>query len=842
MSILPQHPLVPLTAEEINAIALAVRASPKFPTSGEVGLYNTPVFARIQLKEPSKKRVLKFNQLNGNDPNPPPRKAIALVYEPVTNKTHKFTVKLIYNNIYTPNAVLVSADVQKHKVLDVIPAMDQYVLELNRQLPVHPLSGPQPPAQPYTGLTVTGLILEPGNEIGQKVLELLARRGISREDLSSGRVRPDYLGGFESFRKAEKCSECDKCCGELIPHCAVHHRFSTVFFRFFAGSSVFDQSREIQTPVNFTPGCDVTGPGVGKGYYDALGRLEGLLVQVDLTDRKLVDIIDFGFEVVPDVVPDKIYRPKHGWKTQVQPLYIIVPQRSFSYDANTGLILFDNWQMRLSWDFQCGIQLYNIAYSDTDIRCELGGAEVVRSILYKASCTEAIVSYTAGSPLFRRNFTSADTSFYPVLRRLIKLVKGQHVPENAILVSIPLNTRDGPFDASAGVNVNLVDVVGIFERDADLLTMATGNTGPTTRGRELVVRSIFSGLFYLWIFDYIFQQDGTIRCEVQVTGRLATSLRYGQPESPWGEYVSKNYLGILHNHIYAYRFDFDIDGQKNIVEMEEVIPANDVEVCQKFPQCCENILTRTDECDQELEVPDHIHGETDNHNGNAQKDYVKNYKNADKCKKKKCCEKEDDDETHDEHKDGKKKKSKCESVINPCGHAGFVKETHFHTELEAVTDVDYLRNRIWVVKNPQSQLRFKNTPRGYAIMPRQNGSNVAQDWSWMNSNLGYTKHNFFVTPYKKDEQYASGDFPILAGKDVGLGSWVKKNRKIENKDVVCWYVIAFAHSAHAEDWPYITLAPQGVNLVPHQFFEWNPATTMTQSINSNANCPPTPTP
>jgi primary-amine oxidase len=774
MSVIPQHPLVPLTLEEINAIAPVIRADPRFPKTGCPDLNNTPVFARVQLKEPNKNLVLAFNR---GEPVDIPRLAKVQVYEPVTNKTHIFTALLVRN----PDLVVTVVD---YHLRDVIPAMDQYILQLDRQWPVW-----QVPNGPFKAPTVSDEILDPFNRIGRKVLKLLKARGITEEDLMTGRVRPDYLGGFESFRKT-KDDKCAKCCGELIEYCEVHHRFSTVFFRFFAGSEEFDTARRVQTPVYNTPGSFLTDPnppvananGVGQAYYDSLGRLEGLLVQVDLTERKLTDIIDFGFEVVPDVLPDQIFRPAHHWQTPINPLQITMPQGpSYRYDQNTGLIQFDNWQMRLSWDHQNGVQLYNVTYSDTAADILDRAVEVQRSVLYKASVSEDLVSYSVGSPMFRRNFTSADSSFYPILRRLIPLVKGVHVPANAQLISIPLCGRNGPVDL-ASPNSNLQNVVAIFERDADLLTMATGASGPATRGREVVVRTIFSGLFYLWIFDWIFQQDGTIRCEVQVSGRLAVSIRYGQPESEWGEYITKNYLGLLHNHIYAYRFDFDIDGVENTVEQEEIVPVNNVKEC---PQCCQNVLTRDRKCLEDKK-----------------------------------------------HKDSKEKKPCCKKVANPCGHAGRVKETHFHTELEAVSDVNPQTNRLWVVKNPHSQLRFKNTPRGYAVMPRVNGSNIAQDWSWLNTHLGYTKHNFFVTPYQEDEQYASGEFPILAGRDTGLGSYIKQDRDIEDKDVVCWYVVAFAHSCHSEDWPYITLAPQGVNLVPHFFFEWNPATTLDQRINA----------
>ena len=48
---------------------------------------------------------------------------------------------------------------------------------------------------------------------------------------------------------------------------------------------------------------------------------------------------------------------------------------------------------------------------------------------------------------------------------------------------------------------------------------------------------------------------------------------------------------------------------------------------------------------------------------------------------------------------------------------------------------------------------------------------------------------------------------------------------IDDTDVVVGY-ISFAHRDHTEDWPFIRLEPQSVHLVPHNFFEWNSASTL----------------
>lgn len=790
-----RHPLVPLSSFELDLVANAVRSNDAFPQTGNPGLNTQPVFAQTQLKEP-KKHLIKLYEINSNDV--PDRIAESLIYEPVRNRTHIFQTQL------TPADNPTSATVIKVKVKDVIPAMDQYI---------YPPDGPQGQWPTFRGIApdFTGETMDEVIVRNKKLLKILSQRGVTKEDIISGAVRADYIGGFESFRESNAENGC---CGELVKADNPDKRYSTIYFRFFSPSPLFTEART-QTPVLNGDNPPV-GPGVS--YYDANNRLEGLVVRINLTDREILDIVDLGFEKVPDIVPDNIVRPKHGWRTSIKPIIHDVPCRvdgspdpSFTYDADTGLVQFDNWQFRLSWDYRAGIQLYQVKYSDTEIEPDSFGnpVEKVRSVLYKASLSDTVVSYSVSNPFFRRNFTSADSMFYPLLRRLIRLQRGTHVPHHATLVSVPLSDRDG-FWRQGVSNVDLNEVVGIYEEDGDLLNIYTGTSGPASRGRNLVVRTVFSGLFYLWVFDWIFKQDGTIECKVDVAGRIVVALRENQPLSPWGRYVSKNYLGLFHNHLYCYRFDFDVDGDQNTVMQVDTVPAPNTRGCYETSGLCPCKKRNKSEHSHYRCKSKHSHKK--NHNSYPLTDS------------------EDNEGSHhaEEHQ------LALESESNPCGHGVLTHHTEFKKELEAVSDVRAASNRFWMIMNPHSKLRHKDSPRGYAIRPQANGGTMSQDWSWLNSHLGFAKHNFFVTKYADNEQYASGNFPILAKKDVGLGSYIQQNREIEDTDVVCWYTIAFMHNTYAEDWPFISLASQGVRLVPHDFFEWSIASTLpTQVIYSS---------
>lgn len=53
----------------------------------------------------------------------------------------------------------------------------------------------------------------------------------------------------------------------------------------------------------------------------------------------------------------------------------------------------------------------------------------------------------------------------------------------------------------------------------------------------------------------------------------------------------------------------------------------------------------------------------------------------------------------------------------------------------------------------------------------------------------FLKHNLWVTQYNRDEMYPGGEFPNQNPRpNEGLATWVKKNRSLEETDIVLWLV------------------------------------------------------
>ena len=153
------------------------------------------------------------------------------------------------------------------------------------------------------------------------------------------------------------------------------------------------------------------------------------------------------------------------------------------------------------------------------------------------------------------------------------------------------------------------------------------------------------------------------------------------------------------------------------------------------------------------------------------------------------------------------------------------KPTVAKTERDAMIDIHMDRPSMWMFVNPNVHGPL-GYPTGYEIMP---GNTV---WSLLDTDDGvqkvgaFSNHQLWVTPYRPEELYAAGVYPIESKGDDGLAAWTKANRPIENTDIVAWYTMGFHHVPRAEDWPVMPVMWHDFVIRPFDFFPQNPVMTL----------------
>lgn len=163
------------------------------------------------------------------------------------------------------------------------------------------------------------------------------------------------------------------------------------------------------------------------------------------------------------------------------------------------------------------------------------------------------------------------------------------------------------------------------------------------------------------------------------------------------------------------------------------------------------------------------------------------------------------------------------SPNNVHNNAFYAEEKLLKSELQAMRDCNPSSVRHWIVRNTRNVNRT-GQPSGYKLIPGSNCLPLALPEAMFLRRAGFLKHNLWVTSYKNDEMFPGGEFPNQNPRiDEGLATWVKKDRSLEETNIVLWYVFGLNHIPRLEDWPVMPVERIGFTLMPHGFFNCSPA-------------------
>jgi primary-amine oxidase len=277
--------------------------------------------------------------------------------------------------------------------------------------------------------------------------------------------------------------------------------------------------------------------------------IEGVVGLVDLNRGEVLEVVDHGAVPIPSGAGE--YRAAHlPLRPPLKPLEITQPEGP-SFAVTGNLVEWDSWSFRIGFTAREGLVLHELRYDDKGRS---------RSILHRASFCEMAVPYGFPSP------TRYLHSPFDIGENLVGTLA------NSLALGCDCLGEIRYFDATVsngtGDPVVIRNAICMHEEDFGLLwkhwDFRTGET-ELRRSRRLAVSSISTIGNYDYGFFWYLYQDGTIEAEVKATGIIATAAAAPGETPKYGQLVAEGVNGMIHQHFFNVRLDFDLDGERNSV-------------------------------------------------------------------------------------------------------------------------------------------------------------------------------------------------------------------------------------------------------------------------------------
>ncbi|UCF38544.1 MAG: hypothetical protein JSU96_06805 [Acidobacteriota bacterium] len=301
--------------------------------------------------------------------------------------------------------------------------------------------------------------------------------------------------------------------------------------------------------------------------------IENLTAIVDLDDEEIIRIVDEGVVPVPTVSADYDQASIGAPREVPGPIRIEQPLGP-GFKPTGNHVEWQNWRFHVRPDQRVGMILSMVNY------VEKGQS---RSVLYEGYLSEMFVPYMDPSTSwYVRNFLDAGEFSEGGLAK--PLLRGLDCPDSAVYM-------DQLVSNDLGRPVTVPDTICLFERySGDMAWRHWANEPESRPKRDLVVRSAAVLGNYDYVFDWVFQQDGSIRVSVGATGIAETRMVAEQQAVPdsnivgttdrdltetpapdaFGRFVDPNIVAVNHDHYFSFRLDLDVDGRNNSLLMDRL--------------------------------------------------------------------------------------------------------------------------------------------------------------------------------------------------------------------------------------------------------------------------------
>ncbi|MGB1190558.1 MAG: primary-amine oxidase [Pseudomonadales bacterium] len=291
--------------------------------------------------------------------------------------------------------------------------------------------------------------------------------------------------------------------------------------------------------------------------------VQGLIAHVDLTAGKVAYLEDHGVVPLPPEGAryDAANQPK--FRDSLRPIDIAQPEGA-SFQVDGHAVQWEGFNFRVSIHPTNGLVLHQLSYQDGDAN---------RSILYRAALSEMVVPYGDTDPMhnWKHVFDAGEANIGSLTNSLTLgcdcLGEIHYFDHNVVNWNGTARTIEN------AICMHEEDY-GILWKHRDSLTQST----EVRRSRRLVISAVHTVGNYEYGFFWYLYLDGTIQMEVKLTGIIGVSAIVDGGERPdVAPLVAPNVTSPIHQHLFCFRLDFNIDGLENSVyEVEaETVPISE---------------------------------------------------------------------------------------------------------------------------------------------------------------------------------------------------------------------------------------------------------------------------
>ena len=291
--------------------------------------------------------------------------------------------------------------------------------------------------------------------------------------------------------------------------------------------------------------------------------VQGLIAHVDLTAGKIAHLEDHGVVPLPPEGARYDAASQPEFRDSLRPIDIVQPEGA-SFQVDGHAVQWEGFNFRVSIHPTNGLVLHQLSYQDGDEN---------RSILYRAALSEMVVPYGDTDPMhnWKHVFDAGEANIGSLTNSLTLgcdcLGEIYYFDHNVV------NWNGTARRIENAICMHEEDY-GILWKHRDSLTQST----EVRRSRRLVISAVHTVGNYEYGFFWYLYLDGTIQMEVKLTGIIGVSAIEDGGERPdVAPLVAPNVTSPIHQHLFCFRLDFNIDGLENSVyEVEaETVPISD---------------------------------------------------------------------------------------------------------------------------------------------------------------------------------------------------------------------------------------------------------------------------